>query len=71
MVNNSSRAHGRLGSARFDVRIRFLQADVHPEHVERAQWARRIRVQREGWAALFTVDMTEGKVPRWAELREK
>jgi hypothetical protein len=37
-----------------------------------AQMGVRMKVQRErGWAALFTANETEGKVPRWAESREK
>jgi hypothetical protein len=52
-----ARGHvGRCAHSRFDVCSRLLQAGVRRE---------------QGWAALFTADMTEGKVPRWAELREK
>jgi hypothetical protein len=59
MVNNSREGRGHVGpekAGQFDVCTRLLQAGVGRE---------------QGWAVPFTADMTEGKVPKWAELREK
>jgi hypothetical protein len=62
------RASGPCG---FDVWIRLQQAGVDREHDERAGGGR-IRVPRDaGWTGPSTGDMTEGKVPAWAELKEK
>lgn len=61
----------RSGPGRFDGGIRLLQAGVDRAHDERADGRADRGAAGGGWAPLFIADMTEGKVRRWAELREK